>query len=448
MSQGTLTLWFHENKDKDGNPSDKVYGVSNCHVLRKDTTVEYEHRGGAPKDHVRVCGMRRFQRGLDEIKKVIGGHGILADLLVREIVKLEAKERQDAESAKAIRVKRRKLEDANEAIADLEALYNEVTKSWSDIKFHRNIGHVQYAAAITVDVEGGTLYTSDWAAFLAAEAKVKDKFKGNVVDLGAFRLIFLIFPSSNENNLIQDLSILLQNLRRCSVLWVVVRPRSSFPRRESSGSRVAPRKRTSPTPQSSTAKASAALSSVKTVTLPTSPSDATPAWSHSLSTKSASSPSSSESTTRASRMPKPSPPRETRAPSSGTRRTAKLASLANSTLEVTKAARPATILLIAPLAGTSWTRSGRSSSTPTSTAPPGQLENNIVGFLLSISTLLLLLRLVLLSRRSAICLLVFGVDRCFDRWVAIKVCLFLPRRSFILIADDVEAWPSAIPPFG
>src|SRR6266571_2829738 len=55
-AQGTLTLWFHENKDKDGNDSDKVCGVSCCHVLRKDTPVEYEHRGGAPKDHVRVCG--------------------------------------------------------------------------------------------------------------------------------------------------------------------------------------------------------------------------------------------------------------------------------------------------------------------------------------------------------------------------------------------------------
>ncbi|THH05847.1 hypothetical protein EW145_g4506 [Phellinidium pouzarii] len=53
------------------------------------------------------------------------------------------------------------------------------------MNFHRNIGHVQYAAAVTVDVEGGTLYTSDWAAFLAAEAKVKDEFEGNVLDLGS-----------------------------------------------------------------------------------------------------------------------------------------------------------------------------------------------------------------------------------------------------------------------
>jgi hypothetical protein len=183
--QGSHTLWFHENKDKDGNPSDKVYGVGCCHVLREDTTVEYEYRGGAPKTHVWVCGMRRFQRGLDEIRKVIGEHSILADLWAREIVKLAAKGRQDVENAKEIRASRRKLEDQNDAIADLESMYDEVTKCWSDIKLHRNIGHVQYAVAITVDVEGG-MYSSDWAALFAAEAKVKNEFKGNVVDLGAF----------------------------------------------------------------------------------------------------------------------------------------------------------------------------------------------------------------------------------------------------------------------
>jgi hypothetical protein len=130
--------------------------------------------------------MRRFQRGLDEIRKAIGDHGILADLWARDIVKLEPSERKDAENARELRKTRAKLEDENENIAELEALYDEVLKYWSDIKFHRNIGYVQYAAPITVDVEGGTLYTSDWGAFLAAKAKVKDEFEGNVVDLGAF----------------------------------------------------------------------------------------------------------------------------------------------------------------------------------------------------------------------------------------------------------------------
>ncbi|KAG8730191.1 hypothetical protein FRC10_002999 [Ceratobasidium sp. 414] len=63
-AQGTLTLWFHENKDKDGNPSDRVFGVSNCHVLRKNTTVQYKHRSGALRDHVRVCeGSQRDHEG-------------------------------------------------------------------------------------------------------------------------------------------------------------------------------------------------------------------------------------------------------------------------------------------------------------------------------------------------------------------------------------------------
>ena len=39
------------------------------------------------------------------------------------------------------------------------------------------------------------LYTSDWAAFVADESKIKDEFKGNVVDLGTFPLLFLLFNS-------------------------------------------------------------------------------------------------------------------------------------------------------------------------------------------------------------------------------------------------------------
>ena len=146
---------------------------------------------------------------------------------------------------------------------------------------------------------------------------------------------------------------------------------------------------------------------VKKATLVTSPSDATPAWSHSPSTKSVSSLSSSVSTTRTSRILKSSPPRETRAPSSGVRRTAKLASSGNFTLEVTNAASRVTMSLIAPPAGTCWARSRRGSSTPTSTAPAGELEDEIVGFLCA--------RLSLL------------------------VSFFLPPHPFVHIADDVEA---------
>ena len=36
------SLRFSRRTESGGNPSDKVYGVSNCHVLRKDTAVKYE----------------------------------------------------------------------------------------------------------------------------------------------------------------------------------------------------------------------------------------------------------------------------------------------------------------------------------------------------------------------------------------------------------------------
>ncbi|GBE89876.1 hypothetical protein SCP_1702020 [Sparassis crispa] len=183
-SQGTLTLWFLENKTNDGKPSDKVYGLSNCHVLRKDTTVDYSLKGGAPKDHVRVCGMRRFQRGLDEITKAVADRVFFANMYAQDIARLQAQENQGPETADDLEWNRSKLEDENRAIASLERLHDEATKYWSNIKLQRNIGHVEYAPKIKVD-EGNTRYTADWSVFVAAEAKVKGAFEGNVVDLGS-----------------------------------------------------------------------------------------------------------------------------------------------------------------------------------------------------------------------------------------------------------------------
>src|ERR1700676_2302379 len=79
------------------------------------------------------------------------------------------------------------LDGEHKAIHQLEALYDEVMKYWFDIKLCHDIGYIQHAESIKVDVEGGTRYTSDWGVFLATEAKVKDRFEGNVIDLGAFR---------------------------------------------------------------------------------------------------------------------------------------------------------------------------------------------------------------------------------------------------------------------
>ncbi|KAL4244947.1 Jacalin-type lectin domain-containing protein [Abortiporus biennis] len=200
-SQGTLTLWMHENKDNHGNPSDKVFGISNCHVLRKNTKVKYEHKAGAAKDHVRVCGMRRFQRGLNEITKAAADNLVFADLHARDIVRLQAKGDQAKNEKKIARIQSQ-LEERNEAVADLQKLHDDVARYWSDIKFSRNIGHVVYAPAIKVD-HGRTEYTADWGAFLAAKPKVKDSFVGNVVDLGSKysppELMDMFYPGSGPS---------------------------------------------------------------------------------------------------------------------------------------------------------------------------------------------------------------------------------------------------------
>jgi hypothetical protein len=123
-------------------------------------------------------------------------------------------------------------------IGVLETFYNDTNKQWGDIA-RRNIGHVDWAPEIYVDVEGRH-YTKDIGTFQVDAARFKDQFKGNVVNLSAFCLIFLIITSSNKNNL-QETSLLPSNSPTCSTLKVPVGRRSSAPRIASSGSTVGSR---------------------------------------------------------------------------------------------------------------------------------------------------------------------------------------------------------------
>ncbi|KAI0287829.1 hypothetical protein BC826DRAFT_1188789 [Russula brevipes] len=187
--QGSVGFFFHENKTRRGEPSARVFGVSNCHVLREETTIDYEFKGaGAPPQLVRVAGSRRFQRGVNEIRARIGRLGSDAELLATEIAELELQVASDdpdevAEAEAAVAVKQTRLTQVKEDIGALEAFYKELSAQWSDIG-RRNIGHVDWAHKISVDVEGDR-YTMDVGTFELDEARFKPNFKGNVVDLGA-----------------------------------------------------------------------------------------------------------------------------------------------------------------------------------------------------------------------------------------------------------------------
>lgn len=189
-AQGSVAFFFHENKTRNGDPSARVLGVSNNHVLRQDTTVDYQFKGaGTPRQYVRLAGYRRFHRGLDEIKAVIAETVTDANRLALDIVRLEEKpESQDPEEAeedqKALEIKREELVKLNEKTINLEKFYNQVSTQWGDLG-RRDIGFVDWAPKISIDVNGRR-YTKDIATFEVDEVKFKAQFKGNLVDLGAF----------------------------------------------------------------------------------------------------------------------------------------------------------------------------------------------------------------------------------------------------------------------
>jgi hypothetical protein len=202
--QGSVGFIFHENKTEHGEPSARVFGVSNCHVLREKTTIDYEFRGAdAARQPVRVAGGHCFQRGVNEIRARIGRLGSDVELLATGIAELEQQLANDdpddlAVVEAAVKLKQTSLTKFKKDIGVLEAFYKELNAQWSDIG-RQNIGHVDWAPKISVDVEGDR-YTMDVGAFELDEARFKPNFKGNVIDLGAFCLIFLMITWSNKND--------------------------------------------------------------------------------------------------------------------------------------------------------------------------------------------------------------------------------------------------------
>ena len=48
-AQGTILFFFHKGRDKNGEPSARVFAISNKHILRADMTMDYQFKGnGTP----------------------------------------------------------------------------------------------------------------------------------------------------------------------------------------------------------------------------------------------------------------------------------------------------------------------------------------------------------------------------------------------------------------
>lgn len=190
-ARGSLGFYFHEGSYKNGKPSPRVFGVSCDHVLRDDTSVDYEYAGegtGAPKQDVRVCGYRSFQQLLDDTRDVLADKVEKAVDLATEIADLEEEqeniqdEDQALEAAEALERKKEDLARLKKNSATLEKHSKDVTVNWSDIRA-RSVGHVDYAPSIDVRVDDNH-YTRDFGTFELKASKFQANFLGNVVDLG------------------------------------------------------------------------------------------------------------------------------------------------------------------------------------------------------------------------------------------------------------------------
>lgn len=186
-AQGSVSFFFHENK-KNGQPSPRVLAVSNKHVLREDTTVDYQFMGnGAPRQFVRLMGLRRFQQALIEIRTLVTRN---ADEIVRfagEVARLKAKPRsakkaQAEDDDEALEASKEQLAKAKKNNIKLQAFYKEVNTQCNDID-RRTIGFVDWAPKISVTVDDRH-YTRDIGTVELDPQKFAENFQANVVDLG------------------------------------------------------------------------------------------------------------------------------------------------------------------------------------------------------------------------------------------------------------------------
>ncbi|KAG8805784.1 hypothetical protein FRC17_005337, partial [Serendipita sp. 399] len=180
---GTISIYFHEGGD-----SNRVLAASCKHVFHADTKSNYKLGGsGHRKQQVRVNGMRKFQRALAAIKYKVDANVTDVVALTEDIERLENEPKSEDEEeaqdkAEALEKKKVQWTELTKAGTRLREFFKTVTRDWTDIT-RRNIGHLDWAPPISIDVDDFT-YTRDMGAFFLDAQKFAKNFVGNVVDLG------------------------------------------------------------------------------------------------------------------------------------------------------------------------------------------------------------------------------------------------------------------------
>ncbi|KAG8729916.1 hypothetical protein FRC11_007753 [Ceratobasidium sp. 423] len=175
--QGTLGIFFHEGRDKNGNKSDKVLAFTNKHVVSENTATDYELGGsGARKQWIRNCGLRRFEKLREETRAFIAKK-------VGQVKRVAEQLKENAFTSKRAKgLKETELKNLKEDIGILDDFLGLLKSTWSEA-INRAIGWLEWAPKIQNDVDHRR-YTWDGAVFQLDKAKWAKEFRGNYVYLG------------------------------------------------------------------------------------------------------------------------------------------------------------------------------------------------------------------------------------------------------------------------
>ncbi|KAJ7104230.1 hypothetical protein B0H15DRAFT_896559 [Mycena belliarum] len=175
--QGSLGVFFHEGRDKDGKKSDRVFAFTNKHVVSECTKSDYElGRSGARKQYIRNCGLRRYEKMLEETRAAIAKKVVERKLMAEQL------EANVFATDTARGLKRAELTNLKREVVMLDDFLG-LAKSSRAESNNRVVGWLDYAPRIQNDVDTHR-YTWDGAVFELDKARWEQQFQGNCVHLG------------------------------------------------------------------------------------------------------------------------------------------------------------------------------------------------------------------------------------------------------------------------
>ncbi|CAZ79969.1 unnamed protein product [Tuber melanosporum] len=184
-SQGSLGLYFHRGKDRQGNKSKDVLAFTNKHVVSKKTNEDYKYSGrqGERKQYIRNCGHRRFERLLNEARALLAEKLGDAKLFAEQLAELVADppEEEDADYNRDLKDKEQQLQKAESDVGILDDFLKLLKSTWSDA-FDRIIAWIDWAPKIANDADPRR-YSRDIGVMTLERDKFVKNFKGNVVYL-------------------------------------------------------------------------------------------------------------------------------------------------------------------------------------------------------------------------------------------------------------------------